>query len=101
MDIQLDPNLESNLKHVNEIKVASLDRAKAIAAHARSIAPVESGDYQSNIYAEQSGAGARVYAADNKSAWVEFGVPSHNQPPQFVLRRSAEAIGLPFVKRGA
>jgi len=42
--------------------------------------------------------GARVIASDNKSSWIEFGIPSQNQPPQFILRRAVDSLGLKFKK---
>ena len=63
--------------------------AKAIAERAKSLAPVVEGNYRDGIIVQRTPHGARVFASDQKSSWVEFGIPSQNQPAQFVLRRAA------------
>ena len=77
----------------------ALVMAEKIAALAKAIAPVDTGRYRDGIKAEKTFLGARVIATDNKSTWVEFGIPSRQHPAQFVLRRAAEAVGLKFVRR--
>lgn len=76
-----------------------LEVARKIAEAARGIAPVALGNYRDGIKAERTGRGARVIASDQKSSWVEFGIPSHNQPAQFVLRRAVDSLGLTFRKK--
>ena len=77
----------------------ALVMAEKVAALAKAIAPVETGRYRDGIKAEKTELGARVIATDQKSTWIEFGIPSRNHEGQFVLRRAAEAVGLKFVRR--
>jgi hypothetical protein len=79
--------------------------AERIAAQARATAPVgdpasdpHSGAYRAGIIAARTKNGAAVIAQDEKSSWVEFGVPSHNQEAQFILRRAVDALGYEFKK---
>jgi hypothetical protein len=78
-----------------------MQAAEQVAGIARSTAPVATGLYASSIEVQKTKTGARVFAADQKSAWIEFGVPGRNQPARFVLRNAAEAAGLSFKKGGA
>lgn len=97
--IDLDPDLDEKVAHMPEVKTASLDTARKVAALARSRAPKETGTYADGIVVQETKGGARVFAADQKSAWIEFGVPGRNQPARWVLRSAAEALGLKFTKR--
>jgi hypothetical protein len=97
--IALDPDLEKEVAKLIAKGDDALKVAKAIAEVARSNAPHESGDYAAGIRAEKTKGGARVIAADYKSAWIEFGVPSRGIPAQFNLRRAVDAVGLKFRKR--
>ncbi len=96
--IILDPDLDAKVAELIGQLGAALPVAEKVAEVARALAPVESGLYRDGIKAERTGRGARVIASDEKSSWVEFGIPSHNQPAQFVLRRAVDACGLKFVK---
>lgn len=96
--ITLDPNLKSAVAELVGKMGAALPMARMIADTARSLAPVESGRYRDGISVQQTKTGARVLAADQKSSWIEFGIPSHHQAPQFVLRRAVDACGLKFAK---
>lgn len=98
--VEIDGNLDDAIRKLPELKAASKDAADEIARIARDTAPVDQGDYKSGIVTQETKNGYRVLASDQKSAWVEFGVPSHHQPPQFVLRRAVEAAGFKFKKRG-
>ena len=106
VNVFLVDDLNYKVHMLPEILTQCLEDAKIIAAQARSTAPVavnpgvgEPGDYRNGIVAERTYAGARVIAQDAKSAWVEFGIPSKNIPPQFILRRAAEYEGFNLVKR--
>lgn len=96
--VEIDPGLDAKVAEMVAKGEKSMEIAKAIAAAARADAPVVSGLYRDGISAEKTPHGARVVASDNKSSWVEFGIPSHNQPPQFILRRAVDSLGLKFVK---
>ena len=104
--VTLVPDIDSKVHQLPEVLTECLATAEKVASEARSIAPVAEnpgvglpGDYKRGIVAQQTRGGARVVAQDPKSAWVEFGIPSKNIPPQFILRRAAEAVGLSFVKK--
>jgi hypothetical protein len=77
----------------------ALQVAEKLASLARNMAPVDTGRYRDGIIAQKTPNGARVYASDNKSSWIEFGRPLHNVEPQFILRRCADILGLKFMKR--
>lgn len=96
--INLDPDLDAKLADMIAKGDKPIEVAEAIASAARADAPVESGLYRDGITAQKTPHGARVIASDNKSSWIEFGIPSQNQPPQFVLRRAVDSLGLKFKK---
>jgi hypothetical protein len=98
--IELDGDIEDKVRKLPEVKSAAREAVDKIAAIARETAPVVLGDYKAGIITQETRTGWRVQASDQKSAWVEFGIPSHNQPPQFILRRAAEAAGFKFSKKG-
>ena len=98
--VDLDPDLDEKLADMIAKGDKPLEIAEMIAAAARADAPVESGLYRDGISAHKTPHGARVVASDNKSSWVEFGIPSQNQPPQFILRRAVDSLGLKFKKGG-
>lgn len=97
--IDLDPDLDYKVGKMPVVKTASMDTARKIAALARSRAPKETGRYADGIVVQETKRGARVFASDQKSSWIEFGVPSRNQPARWVLRSAAESLGLKFTKR--
>ena len=66
-----------------------LEIAEMIASAARADAPVVSGAYAAGISAMKTPHGARVIASDNKSSWIEFGIPSQGRAATFNLRRAA------------
>ena len=96
--VDLDPDLDEKLNKMIAEGGKPLEIAEAIAAAARADAPVVSGAYAAGITAAKTPHGARVIASDNKSRWIEFGIPSQNQPPQFILRRAVDSLGLKFKK---
>ena len=96
--ITLAPDLEERVAELVAKGEGAMEVANAVAEVAKSIAPVESGEYKDGITVQRTKTGARVFASDYKSTWIEFGVPSHNQPAHFVLRRAAESLGLKFKK---
>ncbi len=98
--VDLVPDLDAKVAHLPEVLTSSKDVAEEVAKIARSTAPHgETGDYANSITVEKTKSGARVFAADKKSAWIEFGVPGRNQPARWILRNAAIAAGLKFVKR--
>lgn len=98
--IDLVGNLDELIAKLPEVKTSSRDAAQAIASAARSIAPVDEGNYVEGVVTQDTPSGTRVLATDQKSAWIEFGIPSRGIPARFVLRRAVEAVGLSFKKRG-
>lgn len=97
--VDIDPDLDDKLNKMIAEGGTPLEVAQAIANAARADAPVVSGAYAAGISAMKTPHGARVVASDNKSSWIEFGIPSQNQPPQFILRRAVDSLGLKFSKR--
>jgi hypothetical protein len=89
------------VKKLPVVMVSAHDAAEKIAQVARDTAPVLTGAYQAGIVVQDTKGGARVFASDYKSAWVEFGIPSRGQAAHFTLRRAAEVAGYTFKKRGA
>ena len=84
-DIRLDPNLQDKLHNMPEIRTITEDAATQVAQIARSMAPVLTGAYQRGILTQQTKDGARVLATDEKSAWIEFGIPSRGIPARWIL----------------
>ena len=97
--VTLDPDLNAAVALLVGKMGVAVPIAEKIAEAARALAPVDQGNYRDGIKVQATKTGARVFASDQKSSWVEFGIPSHNQPPQFVLRRAVDAVGLKFSKR--
>src|ERR1035437_8379884 len=98
--IHLDPDLDAKLAEMIAKGDTALDVAKLMAAAAIADAPVVTGNYRDGISAKKTAHGARVIASDAKSSWIEFGIPSRNIPPQFILRRAVDSLGLKFRKGG-
>ena len=98
-EINIREGLDADVLNVVAKGDTALVMAGKIAALAQAIAPVDTGRYRDGIKFEKTMLGARVIATDQKSAWIEFGIPSRNQQAQFILRRAAEAVGLKFVRR--
>ena len=96
--VDLDPDLDAKVNKMIAEGGAPLEVAEKIAAAARANAPVVTGAYAAGISAAKTPHGARVVASDEKSSWVEFGIPSQNQPAQFNLRRAVDSLGLKFKK---
>lgn len=94
-----NPNIDEELKGLPALGASSMDVAEQIAEVARGLAPVSSGEYAAGITVQKTKSGARVFASDFKSAWLEFGVPSRGVPARFILRRAVEAAGYRFKKR--
>lgn len=99
LKLELDPELDTRLEGHPLLLIGSHEAAEKIATIARDTAPVVSGDYKTGIIVQDTKKGARVFASDYKSAWVEFGVPSRGQPAHFNLRRAAERAGFKFRKK--
>lgn len=98
---EADRDLIENLHKMPEIQTSTKTIASEIAAAAREIAPVQDGNYKAGILIQETRSGWRVLASDQKSSWVEFGIPSRGQPAQFVLRRAVEMAGYKFKKKRA
>lgn len=101
MSFTLASGFEEAVGKLPEIDTASKDAADEILAVAQEIGPVVSGAYVAGMFVQKTTSGYRVLASDPKSAWVEFGVPSDNEPAQFILRRATETAGYSFTKRSA
>jgi len=80
-------------KHIEEdesITEAKLVLAREAAAYARSIAPVDEGDYRDGIQVANRGAsGVGVEFSDWKSHIIEWGAEG-NKPEYAVIARTAE-----------
>lgn len=98
--VEINSDIDDKVRKLPEVRASAKEAVDKIAEIARDTAPEVTGDYRSGIVTQQTRNGWRVFAMDPKSAWVEFGVPSQNQPPQFILRRATEAAGYKFKKRG-
>ena len=96
--VHIDMNCDAKVKAMVAKGDTPLQIAEKIASAARADAPVVTGRYRDGIHAKKTLHGAAVIASDNKSSWVEFGIPSHNQAPQFILRRAVDSLGLKFRK---
>jgi hypothetical protein len=99
--LELDPDIDEKVAKVPELLTNSKEAAEQIADIARGTAPVKSGAYVDGIEVQETKSGARVFASDYKSAWIEFGVPSQGQPAHFNLRKAAESAGYEFRKSGS
>jgi hypothetical protein len=97
--VTLDQDIEKKVADLVIQGDASIVVALKIVDAARSLAPVESGDYRAGIKAQRTKGGARVLSTDFKSTWIEFGAPSRNLPARWILRSAAESLGLTFKKR--
>lgn len=79
-------------KHIEEdesITEAKLVMAREAAAYARSIAPIDQGDYRDGIRVANRGAsGVGVEFSDHKSHWIEWGTV--DMPEHAVIARTAE-----------
>ena len=98
-EIFLRDGLDADVLNVVAKGDTTLVMAEKVAALARAIAPVSTGRYRDGIVAQKTIGGARVLASDQKSTWIEFGIPSRNHEAHFVLRRAAEAVGLKFRRK--
>lgn len=97
--IDIDDDIDKKASDVPEVKETAFSVANRVAEIARGTAPALSGDYKSGIGVQKTKRGARVFASDYKSAWIEFGVPSRGIPAKFNLRNAAKAAGLKFRKK--
>lgn len=95
---ELDELLEEKLHHMPLLQTKCVEAASAIAERAVQTAPVDSGAYERGIIVQPFRGGARVLATDPKSHWIEFGIPSKNVRPQFILRNAAVSLGFKFRK---
>jgi len=98
-ELHIREGLDADVLMVVAAGDTALVMAEKIANLAKAIAPVDTGRYRDGIEFEKTTLGARVIARDQKSAWIEFGIPSREHPAQFILRQAAEAVGLKFVRR--
>jgi hypothetical protein len=99
IEVALHYDIDVKVAKMPEVQKSALDVAENVAQIARDTAPSVTGDYKAGIKAQQTKSGARVFASDYKSAWIEFGAPNRNQPARWILRRAAESAGLKFKKR--
>lgn len=98
--IELNPNVEKDVEEFVGKGDSAMQVAEKVLKIAVSNAPRDTGRYASGLQVQKTRYGARVYAKDEKSAWIEFGIPSRGIPAQFVLRRAAAQLGLTFRKKG-
>lgn len=100
--VELIPDIDKKVKQLGSVQAALVQVAATVAEAAVSMAPVGTtaehdyhiGEYRDGISSAAAGEGAVVIASAPHSAWVEFGVPAHGIPPQYILRRAASAAGL-------
>jgi hypothetical protein len=103
-EVTLDDDIDDKVERLPEIKTSSKKAANDIAEYARSIAPVggpddeHAGAYRDGIEVQETKTGHRVIATDQKSAWMEFGIPSQGQAAHWTLRTAAAALGYKFKK---
>lgn len=95
-----NPDIDTEVLHLPLVGASAEKVAEHIAQVAREDAPHDSGEYAAGIVVQMTKTGARVWASDFKSAWLEFGVPSRGVPARFILRRAVEAAGYTFRKKG-
>lgn len=96
--VTIDGDIDDKVKGLPIVTSASQEAAEEIAEIARENAPVDEGSYQNGIKVQKTKFGYRVFASDQKSAWIEFGVPSQGIAARFNLRRAVEASGYKFRK---
>lgn len=100
LDVQLIPDLEEQLDKMVGNSSSPEDVAKQILNVARGMAPVgETGLYRAGLEVQKTPRGARVVATDQKSAWIEFGVPNRDIPGRWILRNAASSLGFTFKSR--
>lgn len=99
ISVNIPDDLDLQVAKMPELKTLAVDEAKEVAAAARAAAPVDTGNYAAGIVVQETKFGAIVLATDQKSGWIEFGIPSRGIPARFILRRAVEAVGLKFRKR--
>lgn len=98
--VHINPDLEKTLETDAGLLDFAHQAADQIAEIARDSAPVKSGAYKAGIKSQKTKRGARVFASDFKSTWIEFGNPPQNQPARFIIRLAAEQAGFKFRKNG-
>ena len=96
--IDIVDDIEKKIAVEKVVEESALEVAERVAAIARSTAPQQSGDYAAGIIAEEFRGGARVFASDHKSEWIEFGSVKRGRAARWILRNAAEAAGLTFRK---
>jgi len=96
VEINLDEEFLKNLHKLPIVTSKVQAAAILIADAAKSIAPVDSGDYKASIEAKKSNrfdkSGAWVVTADDEGGWIEFGNGS-NRPAHSTLRNAVIAAG--------
>ena len=81
--------IDAHLKDDPDIVAGKLELAEDIAEYAKSISPVDSGDYRDGIKVRRYGrTGVGVVWTDDKSNLIEYG--SEHNPEYAVQRRTAE-----------
>lgn len=89
--VTLNPNLTAIVAAA--AMPACRHAADQIADVAKANAPVDTGAYQKGIGAELRPGGAAVVTKDQKSSWIEFGIPGRGIPARWTLRNAAEQAG--------
>jgi hypothetical protein len=97
-EVTIDGDIDDKVHVLPIVTSASQEAAEEIAEIARELAPVETGAYQNGIKVQKTKFGYRVFASDQKSAWIEFGIPSRGVAARFTLRRAVESSGYKFKK---
>lgn len=80
--------IDAHLEGDPDIIAGKLELAQDAVEYAKSIAPVDSGDYRDVIVARRHGRGVGIYFTDEKSNLIEYG--SEHNPEYAVQRRTEE-----------
>jgi hypothetical protein len=107
VSFQMNRMLNKELQKFPVVTTAIKEAADKIAAIAIANAPIGPddeegipGSYRDGIEVQQTPAGWRVVATDQKSAWIEFGNRGGIQPKKMIMRNAVEEAGFKFKKGG-
>lgn len=90
--VVVNPAIEEIIEDEASLALQLHEVASIIAANARLLAPIETGDYKRSIHVEKIKGDVAVVADDWKSNWMEFGT-ANGTPTYAPLRKGAELAG--------
>jgi hypothetical protein len=103
MKLELVPNIIEVIEKLPTVEEKVKATAEQIAGVARTLVHSETGQYSESIRVEKTNKSKsglwRVIAKDPKAFFVEFGAPARGLRGQYVMRRAAESLGLPWQKK--